>query len=525
MSSQAALHSGAHWRNLTLIRIRAVDYVITRPATQLLHCLLDDAAARCPDASAVVDPAGRWSYDELSRRSRQWAAWLANAGVRRGERVACVMQSCRELAALVYASSRLGAICLVISPAAKPFLLSRIMGDAEPRLVVADAVEAHHVTPTTNCPVRSLSEVTVEVDEAGEDHDNGGAISVDPVLLIYTSGSTGTPKGVVCPHRQVLFVARAIASRLEYRSDDVILSSLPMSFDYGLYQLFLCSLVGAELILWPTDHNSFDLLRTMRESSATVVPLVPRIAVMLLRLAARQGRPEVAVRLFTNTGATLTPAQIEALRLQFPEAQVVLMFGLTECKRVSVGEPDGHVSHPGSVGRPLPDTEVRVLGAAAERLGPGEVGELIVRGPHVMSGYWRAPDASATRFHRCPETGEVTLHTGDYGWVDDDGYLYFQGRADDIFKLRGVRVSAGEIEAAALDIAGVSAAAMLPPTDCRDGVLFVAGNLDPADVLASLAERLENQKVPPTCRVLAALPLAPNGKVDRAYLDELSSAP
>jgi acyl-coenzyme A synthetase/AMP-(fatty) acid ligase len=263
----------------------------------------------------------------------------------------------------------------------------------------------------------------------------------------------------------------------------------------------------------------------LHRHAVTVCPVVPSLAELVLRLAARDGRPAPPVRLFTSTGAAFNRPVIDGLRAAFPGARIAPMYGTTECKRITVLEPAGDLDHPHSVGRALAGTRVPVLDDAGHPLPPGETGEIAVRGPHVMAGYWRAPDLTRERFRTDPRTGTVTLHTGDYGRLDADGHLYVEGRRDDLFKRRGVRMSALEIEAAALDVPGVRSAALLPPADGADMVLYVAADRPAAEVLALLAERLEPAKVPPVCHVRAELPLTPNGKTDKKALAATPPAP
>jgi acyl-CoA synthetase (AMP-forming)/AMP-acid ligase II len=341
----------------------------------------------------------------------------------------------------------------------------------------------------------------------------------DTALLIYTSGSTGGPKGVVCPHRAVDFAARAIAERLGYRSGDVVLVGSPMSFDYGLYQILLAALAGAELVLTDAD-DPIAVLRTLRATRATVVPVVPSTARMLVKLA-RRGEPPRHVRMFTNTGAALTAADIASLRTVFPESAVVAMYGITECKRVTVAPPDVDRERPGSVGTALPGTTVQILGEDGRPLGAGEPGEIAAVGPHVMSGYRGAPELTRLRFDRDPLTGRPRLRTGDYGHLDADGHLYFHGRRDDQFKRRGVRMSAVEIETAASAVDGVRAAAVLPPADGWDLTLVVVADRPAEEILAALAAVLEPAKVPAHCRTVGALPLTANGKTDKKGLRHL----
>ncbi|MFJ8477296.1 class I adenylate-forming enzyme family protein [Kitasatospora sp. NPDC094011] len=487
--------------------------------------LLDATAAARPDAPAVRDDRGAWSYAELADASRTVAAQLRGRGVRPGDRVVLRLGNRREFVALYYGVLRAGAVAVPLNPELRPFVLRGVLADAAPTVVVLDPAEAEPVRAAVAAcgaraaaPAELLADNDDGVTEDGTEH--GTEDGPDAVAqLIYTSGSTSAPKGVVCTHRQVVFAARAIARRLGYRPDDVVLTALPLSFDYGLYQLLLAAIGGSALVL--TDASApVRTLTALREHRATVVPVVPSLAELLCRLAAR-GTPPAHVRLFTNTGAALAGSTIEALRSGFPGSAVVAMYGITECKRVTVAEPDADRERPGSVGRALDGTTVEVLDDRGHPLPPGEVGEIVVGGPHVMSGYWNAPDLTARRYRPDPRTGRIRLHTGDHGRLDEDGHLYFAGRLDDQFKRRGVRMGTPEIEAAALDVPGVRAAAALPPRDGLDLRLVVTGEdgLTERAVIEGLEQRLEPAKVPAGCRILARLPLTPNGKIDRKALE------
>jgi acyl-CoA synthetase (AMP-forming)/AMP-acid ligase II len=222
--------------------------------------------------------------------------------------------------------------------------------------------------------------------------------------------------------------------------------------------------------------------------------------------------------MLTTTGAAMPPATAAALRRAVPWLDVRIMYGLTECKRVSIMPAGEETRRPGSSGRPLPGTSVRVLGPDGAERRPGAIGELVVRGPHVMAGYWRREELTRTRF-RPDGVGGRELRTGDYGWLDEDGYVYVQGRRDDVYKERGFRVSTTEIEAAAAEVPGVRLAAVLPPSADRPrAVLVVAGSVPASAVLDELRSLIEPFKVPRSCHVLGQIPLSANGKVDRVAL-------
>ncbi|MCP2330324.1 class I adenylate-forming enzyme family protein [Actinoalloteichus caeruleus] len=474
---------------------------VTGQDTGPLHTLVDTAAARRPTASAVHDVDGTWTYAELAAASREYADHLVRSGARPGDRVAIRASARAWVLAALYACSRAGVAAVLLNPEAPPQRLERITSDAEPTLVLTEP------PPTTGGPRRPPT------PPRAPDPDTAA-------ILLYTSGSTSEPKAVVCPHRAVMFAVRAIGSTLGYRADDVILCRLPLSFDYGLYQALLAARVGAAVVLrGPGDDAG--LLATIRRHEVTVVPVVPPLAAVLTRLGRRAPAP--SVRLLTNTGQELTPTGIEDLRRTFPTAAVRLMYGITECKRVTIAEADSDLVRPGSLGTPLPGTSVSILDPAGRPVPAGTEGEIVVSGPHVMAGYWRDESLTTRTFGRDPRTGERLLRTGDHGRLDSDGHLYFHGRRDDIFKQRGVRTSAAEIEAAARQVPEVTDAVVVPPAGGRDAVLFAVTELGSHQVLRELRRFLEAAKVPATCRTLPAFPVAGTGKTDRAALRALAA--
>lgn len=482
-----------------------------------LHGLLDEAAAAAPRAPAIRDSADGWTYSRLARLSHAVSHWLAERGVSAGDRVLVQASNGRELAAILFGCSRRGAIFVPVNPGMKPFHLRSVFANCEPRIALVDDGTAGAIRQLTEADVHELHAIWPDVEDSPTSCAGPEVTGRDVAVLNYTSGSTAAPKAVVCPHAQMVFAATAINSMLGYRHDDVIFCRLPLSFDYGLYQILLGCLARAEVIV---ADSGPDLLGQVRRTGATVVPVVPSLASMLTALAGRDPAP-ASVRLFTNTGAALPQATIDALRTRFPGARVARMFGTTECKRISIMRPELELERPASVGLPLPGTEVVILDDAGRPRPAGQTGEIVVRGPHVMAGYWRAPEVTARTFRRDERTGQVWLHTGDYGHLDSDGYLYFTGRRDDMFKHKGTRVSTLEIEAAAMDIPGVRGAVVGPPADGGDLEICVATELAPHIVLRELAARLEAPKVPAVCHVVAEIRLTLNGKNERTQLSGL----
>ncbi|MER6639533.1 class I adenylate-forming enzyme family protein [Streptomyces microflavus] len=520
------------------------------PAPEVLHSLLDEAAADAPDRVALSSGTDSMTYSRLVTATYTAARRLRHEGVRRGDRVVVSTADPLTAAIAVHAASRAGALFSVLHEQVRGVPLEHVLADCEPAVMVTDdsgaaaTAAAHgirvlepqvlrdqgedpppgHGKPGQGKPVHGtpVHGNRQEPPGAGEPEPWSGPLPVDGACLIYTSGTTSLPKAVVCTHQQVLFAARAIQSMLNYRADDVIHSPLPLSFDYGLYQVFLTFLARARLHLGSVAEAGPPLLRSLERSGATVLASVPSVTDRLAWLVRRARNPP-RLRLLTNTGAALDPGTISALRAAVPTLSVQLMYGLTECKRTTIMPPDGDLVRPGSSGRALPGTEVFVIDDDGTRLPPGEVGQFVVRGPHVMAGYWRRPELTAERFPRA-EGLFPELRTGDYGRLDEDGYLYFTGRRDDLYKERGFRVSATEVEAAARRVEGVTDAAVLTPGPRTGGraVLTAVTGLDPSDVLDGMRGFIEEYKIPRRCVPVAALPTNSNGKVDRRAVADLA---
>ncbi|QFZ18774.1 class I adenylate-forming enzyme family protein [Saccharothrix syringae] len=491
---------------------------------QLLHELLEAAADRSPRSVALSSRDRGLTYRELASASTRMAASLWRGGLRRGDRVVVTAADGIGIAVLVYAASRLGAVFSVLHEQVRGGPLEHVLRDCEPKLLVSDDPAAGRTA--AGCGVRFLGfdelvRTALDADADGcPAPPGGGALAVDPVSLIYTSGTTSLPKAVVSTHQQVLFAVSAIQECLGYRGDDVVYCPLPLSFDYGLYQVYLAALSGARLHLGTVAETGPPLLRSLEAAGATVLPAVPSIADRLAWLLRRSSGGLDRLRLLTNTGAALAETTMSALRAALPRLRIQVMYGLTECKRTAIMPPDGDLDHPGSCGLPLPGTEVFVIDDDGDRLPPGEIGQFVVRGPNVMAGYWKRPELTADRFPRA-EGLFPELRTGDYGRQDEEGYLYFSGRRDDIYKERGFRLSATEVEAAAHRVPGVTSAAVLPPSGGRSSLLAVVADIPAEEVRDRMRDHIEPFKIPRRCVRLEQLPTNGNGKVDRKRLEAL----
>ena len=271
-------------------------------------------------------------------------------------------------------------------------------------------------------------------------------------------------------------------------------------------------------------------IEALIRENVTGLPIVPTISAVLLQMDLSKFEfPNL--RYITSTAAALPLNHISRLRTLFPNVKLFSMYGLTECKRVSYLPPDQIDIRPGSVGRGMPNEEVYLIDDRGARLGPGEVGELVVRGSNVMRGYWNLPEETSKMLKSGPLPGELVLHTGDLFRTDAEGYLYFVGRTDDIVKCRGEKVSPREIEDALFAMPEVVEAAVIGVPDPIQGDAIVAFavlrpgvEVTPRDLLRHCSENLEEYLVPQRVIIVPTLPKSNNGKIDKHELARLLEA-
>jgi acyl-CoA synthetase (AMP-forming)/AMP-acid ligase II len=351
------------------------------------------------------------------------------------------------------------------------------------------------------------------------------AIDVDLAALIYTSGSTGDPKGVMLTHRNMLTAATSVSTYLENREDDVVLNVLPMAFDYGLYQMIMAFRLGARLVLERSFAYPAKVLELVEAQGVTGFPGVPTVFARLAELKNLGDYDFSKIRYVSNTAAALPVKHIAMLRELFPAARIYSMYGLTECKRCSYLPPADIDRKPESVGVAIPNTELWLVDENDQRLGPGRVGQLDIRGATVMRGYWEKPEQTAQKLRPGPLPGEQVLYTGDLCRLDEEGYLYFVGRMDDIIKSRGEKVAPKEVENALVDIPGVKEAAVIGVPDALLGqavkafvVLEPGADLGEQQIMRECQKRLEAFMTPKYVVIVAELPKTNTGKIKKTDL-------
>lgn len=507
------------------------------------EAFLREAAARRPQHVALVCGEERLDYAGFDTAVERCAAALVQqAALAHGERCVVFAENRIETCVSIFATLRAGGVFSAINPTTKAHKLAFVLNNCEASVLITQqsllpaALEAAAQTP-------GLRRIVVMDAAPGADLGTLGTawtrflassdtlpaaprgVDIDLAMLVYTSGSTGNPKGVMMTHKNILHAATSITTYLEADEDEVVLSVLPLAFDYGLYQLLMAVLKGYTLVLERSFAFPQKVLPLLERERVTGFPLVPTIAAMLVQMKSFKPEWAASIRFITNTAAALPPAHILKLQDIFPNARVFSMYGMTESKRCTWLPPAELQRRPDSVGIAIPGTEIWVADDAGRPLPPNTVGELVVRGGHVMQGYWRNEEATAKTLKPGRYPWEKVLHTGDLFRMDEEGFVYFVGRKDDIIKSRGEKVAPKEVEAVLYALPGVKEVAVVGVPDevlgraIRAVVALAEGiELDARAIIAHCRSQLEDFMVPRDVEFRDSLPKTNTGKIQRARI-------
>lgn len=508
---------------------------------------LRDSAQRFPDKVALVVDDRRFTFGELDRDSDRLAAVLSARGVGPGDRVAAFTDNCRESVVSIFAVMKAGAIFCPVNPSTKASKLAWLLGHCrasalilQDRLAPAAAaalpqarsvkltiVAGSGMTPGLGHSIPFDEAITGSARTLKRHPTTGapgapGMEHLDLAMLIYTSGSTGLPKGVMITHQNAVASSASVISYLENTSDDVILNPLPISFSYGLYQVLMAARIGATLVLEKSFVFPYSVFEKIGAERVTGMPIVPAIASTILQMKSLQGGAFPHLRYITNAGCALPPSHAARLQDLFPATRIYSMYGMTECHRGTWLPPDQLRSRPSSVGIAIPGTEALVVDENGKEVAPGVVGELVIRGPHVMKGYWENQAATDAALRPGPAPWEKTLYSGDLFQRDEEGYLYFVARKDDVIKTGAYKVSPKEIENVIYALPGIIEAAVVGAPDPLLGmtikaVVVVAPDteLTSRDVIVHCAKHLEDFMVPRTVEFRESLSKTASGKIRR----------
>ena len=510
----------------------------------VLPDLLAEAADNSPARIAVLDGQSATTYADLEAYANRIAFALRRWGVGPGTRVGLHLEKSLHAVAAVYGVMRAGATYVPVDPAGPLVRSAVIFGDAGVAAVLVDRLhlDAWRAAEDTQLPTRRVilldgdgdadpgSDLEVvgatEIASLPKAREPHGAISSDLAYILYTSGSTGTPKGVMLSHRNALAFSTWAVRHYDVRTDDVVSSIAPLHFDLSVFDLYAAAEVGATLALIDRKKSVFpvEFRRALEAAQVSVCYAVPSLLTMLSLRGGLTSESLPALRSILFAGEVFPTGHLRALMGQLPHVSFHNLYGPTEtnvCTYYDLGHtpPDGDA--PISIGRAIDDVELVIVGDDDQPVAPGEVGELLVRGPTVMSGYFGDPERTARGLVQHPARTDVhdpCYRTGDLVREQPDGNLEFLGRRDNQTKSRGYRIELGEVESAIYAHPDVVEAVVVAVPDELVGnrlSAVVVGTVS-VDVLAEhCRKRLPSYMIPDDVIVVASLPKTSTGKVDR----------
>lgn len=498
---------------------------------------------------AIDDNKQQLTYQQLDQAIDRLASAIVQLGLEPNSRIGVYLPKQVEAVISFFAASRAGLVFVPINPLLKPAQVSYILQDCNVQLLITSA-QRGTILQSIYSDCEDLDHLLL-VDESTKfsepktltthywsqlpevtQQPSRRRISKDLAAILYTSGSTGQPKGVCLSHQNLIAGAQSVSQYLENSADDIILAVLPLSFDYGLSQVTTALLVGAKVVLMEYLLPR-DVIRQVEKHQVTGLAAVPPLWVQLANLDWPESTQQT-LRYITNSGGAMPETTLQLLRKALPNTAPFLMYGLTEAFRSTYLDPSELDQRPNSMGKAIPDADILVLRDDGSECGPNEAGELVHRGIHVSLGYWNAPEKTAQRFKPLATTNnhlpELAVWSGDTVKRDEEGFLYFIGRRDDMIKCSGYRISPAELEDTLYHLELIDEVVAMGISDEQLGQAVLLA-IKPADKVSTdentvkaikrfCQQELPNFMQPKYIEFVDQLPRNPNGKIDRNALQQ-----
>jgi acyl-CoA synthetase (AMP-forming)/AMP-acid ligase II len=496
-----------------------------------LFQLLANSWEKYPDKICLVSNEKKYTYNQLMEMIINLSTVYKDNDLKSSDRV-LIIGGNNILTITGFWSSFVNNSCItILNPELSSEKIEYIINDLKPKIIVSDVYKSniHKIITSKYISLNNINSQNYKINLQTflESCDLG--IDLDLASIIYTSGSTGNPKGVMLSHQNMISATNSISNYLEIKSNDNILNILPLSFDYGLYQMILAFTNGCMLVL---DENSFPIksINLIEKYQISILPVVPSLINFFYNYYLQTKKRFLSVKKVTNTGAAMTNRHFEALDNIFTNAQIFSMYGLTECKRCSYLPPKYSKNKRDSVGIAIPNTQLWIEDNEGNKLPPNSEGELVVRGSTVMLGYWNNPYETNKKLKPGKLPYERVLRTADLARIDEEGFIYLNGRKEEIIKNKGIKVIPIEVENIIMSFDSIKEVAAIGINDENLGEIFIIfisvykDYFSKPDFKEYILNKLEPSQKPSKICEIENLPKSFNGKIDKINLSKIYSS-
>jgi acyl-CoA synthetase (AMP-forming)/AMP-acid ligase II len=455
---------------------------------QTITDILRNSATLFSDSVYLKEDNGiQCTYFEFNQMVINLSSYFENIGIKKQDRIVIALDNSIVFFICYYSTLKIGAVAVPISHRTKQAKLDYIVKDSKPKILITNNNIKSLTTDSESLidifkvkdgkPFILFKRLNAFIKRKEKVTNLNEPNSEDIAMIIYTSGSTGKAKGIVIKHYNILFSAKSIYEYLNIKNLSTIINFLPPFFDYGLYQGILPLFFGGKVILIKNFIFVDQIFELLESETKIVLPLIPTITAKFIEYIqdhTNKNKLHVLpkIDIITSTGAIFHEKYIFALKKHMPFAKIFSMYGLTECKRVSYLDPEFVLKKPRSVGKPMHGVIVKVVQDDLIEVPINTIGKLLVIGKNVADSYWNEKELSSQTFIKY--NGEKALLTNDLFVLDEDGFLYFKGRTDDVIKSGGYRISLKEVTELILDLDCVSEAILIPYKDEVYGELLEA---------------------------------------------------
>lgn len=504
----------------------------------LIHNFLEKSAAHFPDKVAIIHEKNRITYSQINSAADCLAAFLLERNIGSGDRVVLLMENSCEYVIAYYGTLKSGAVVVPLSTDLKPDGLNPLFAELEPTAIIS-STRFERLLQASYLNLPSLNTIVIHNPKIDWSNKFKNVFTFQQIIqnqqtklnnqqtnetnlanIIYTSGSTGKPKGVMLSHANIVSNVKSICDYLQLTAEDIQMAVLPFFYVMGKSLLNTIIAVGGTLVI----NNKFafpaSVINQMIQEKVTLFSGVPSTYAYLLHRSPLKSSADQLphLRMVTQAGGHMARSVKKALRDVLPDhTKICIMYGATEASaRLAWLNPEFFEQKMDSIGKAIPGVTIRVLDNNGEELPPGEKGEIVASGSNIMRGYWKDTDATTAVLD------QNGYHTGDLGWKDDDGFIFLDGRKDNLIKVGGHRINPQEVEDALLATQQAVEASVFGVPDTLLGVRMIAlvvpldgKDADAETIMASCASLLPRYKLPSDIKLVRALPKNANGKVDR----------